>query len=129
MSFWLERRDVKELRRVGWDLDITSFNRNILAENNLKANETLNKLHIVKEQDNHSVENISFKDIVNNELEKLNNQRLQADKLTEDFISGSVNDLHTVLIATDEARLSLELAVQVRNKLVEAYKEINNMQL
>ena len=129
MSFWLERRDVKELRRVGWDLDITSFNRNILAENNLKANETLNKLHIVKEQDNHSVENSSFKDIVNNELEKLNNQRLQADKLTEDFISGSVDDLHTVLIATDEARLSLELAVQVRNKLVEAYKEINNMQL
>ena len=110
-------------------LDITSLHRNILAENNLKANETLNKLHIVKEQDNHSVENISFKDIVNNELEKLNNQRLQADKLTEDFISGSVNDLHTVLIATDEARLSLELAVQVRNKLVEAYKEINNMQL
>ena len=42
---------------------------------------------------------------------------------------GDVEDLHTVLIASDEASLALELAVQVRNRLVEAYKEINNMQI
>ena len=40
-----------------------------------------------------------------------------------------VDDLHTVMIATEEVRLSLELAVQIRNKFVESYKEINNMQL
>lgn len=71
----------------------------------------------------------SFKNIINNEIEKLNNQQIKADQLTQGFISGQVEDLHTVLIATEEARLSLELAVQVRNKCVEAYKEINNMQL
>jgi flagellar hook-basal body complex protein FliE len=49
--------------------------------------------------------------------------------LTRDFIAGEVDDLHTVMIATEEARLSLELAVQVRNKCIEAYKEISNMQL
>ena len=42
---------------------------------------------------------------------------------------GEVDDLHSVMIATEEARISLELAVQVRNKCIEAYKEINNMQL
>ena len=71
----------------------------------------------------------SFKNIISSEIEKLNNQQIKADQLTQGFISGQVEDLHTVLIATEEARLSLELAVQVRNKVVEAYKEINNMQL
>lgn len=74
-------------------------------------------------------ESSSFKNIINQEIEKLNNQQIKADQLTQGFISGQVEDLHTVLIATEEARLSLELAVQVRNKVVEAYKEINNMQL
>ena len=73
--------------------------------------------------------NVSFGEVINNELEKLNSKQFEADKLTQDLISGNVNDLHTVMIATEEARLSLELAVQVRNKVVEAYKEINNMQL
>lgn len=74
-------------------------------------------------------ESSSFKNIINNEIEKLNDKQIKADQLTQGFISGQVEDLHTVLIATEEARLSLELAVQVRNKCVEAYKEINNMQL
>lgn len=72
---------------------------------------------------------IDFKEMINNEIEKLNNSQVKADKLTQDLISGEIDDLHTVLIATEEARLSLELAVQVRNKVIEAYKEINNMQL
>lgn len=71
----------------------------------------------------------TFKDMLKDSLNKVNEQQLKADQLTQDFISGNVEDLHTVLIATEEARLSLELAVQVRNKCVEAYKEINNMQL
>lgn len=72
---------------------------------------------------------VSFGDVINNELQKLNNTQVEADKLTGDLISGNVDDLHKVMIATEEARLSLELAVQIRNKVVEAYKEINNMQL
>lgn len=74
-------------------------------------------------------EKFSFGDMIDNAIDELNKKQLNADKLTYDFITGDVDDLHTVLIATEEARLSLELAVQVRNKCIEAYKEINNMQL
>lgn len=74
-------------------------------------------------------EGISFKEIINNEIEKVNNQQIKADELTKGFISGQVEDLHSVLIATEEARLSLELAVQVRNKCIEGFREINNIQL
>lgn len=71
----------------------------------------------------------TFKDLINDQLEKLNNSQLRADQMAQDFISGEVDDLHAVMIATEEARLSLDLALQIRNKVVEAYKEINNMQL
>lgn len=78
---------------------------------------------------NQSAEEHIFSNMVTNEIEKLNAKQIEADELTQSFISGQGDDLHTVLIATEEARLSLELAVQVRNKCVEAYKEINNIQL
>lgn len=83
----------------------------------------INKPEVAKNKD------FSFKDVMNAELEKINNQQVKADQLTESFIAGETEDLHTVMIATEEARLSLELAVQIRNKAIEAYKEINNMQL
>ena len=73
--------------------------------------------------------NIDFKEIISDEINRVNNMQIHADKMTEQFISGEIDDLHTVMIATEEARLSLELAVQLRNKVVESYKEINNMQL
>ncbi|TJX66274.1 flagellar hook-basal body complex protein FliE [Soehngenia saccharolytica] len=72
---------------------------------------------------------VDFKDIMNEQLEKLNNKQVEADNYINDLISGENVDLHQVMIATEEARLSLELAVQIRNKVVEAYKELNNMQL
>lgn len=78
---------------------------------------------------NQSAGEHTFSNMVTNEIEKLNSKQIKSDELTQSFISGQGEDLHTVLIATEEARLSLELALQVRNKCVEAYKEINNMQL
>lgn len=72
---------------------------------------------------------VSFGDIMNKEIDKVNDAQLKADKLTTGFMTGEIDDLHSVMIATEEARLSLELAVQVRNKVIEAFKEVNNMQL
>jgi flagellar hook-basal body complex protein FliE len=72
---------------------------------------------------------VDFKEVFTKALDQVNAKQVEADQLTRDFIAGEVDDLHTVMIATEEARLSLELAVQVRNKCIEAYKEISNMQL
>ena len=43
--------------------------------------------------------------------------------------AGEPVELHDVMIAMEEADLSLRLALQVRNKLVEAYQEIQRMQV
>lgn len=78
-----------------------------------------------------NVENnkIDFENIVTANLKKVNDKQLYADKMTMGMISGEVDDLHEVMIATEEARLSLELAVQLRNKCVDAFKELSSMQL
>ena len=71
----------------------------------------------------------TFESMVSTQIEKLNGMQAQADSLIQDFASGGTEDLHQVMIAAEEARLSMELAVQVRNKVIEAYKELNNMPL
>ncbi len=71
----------------------------------------------------------SFSNVIKEQIGKLNETQVKADQMTEAFIKGEAEDLHAVMIATEEARISLDLALQIRNKVVEAYKEINNMQL
>lgn len=73
--------------------------------------------------------NINFGDLLNSELNKLNDIQLNGEQATQDLLTGNATDIHQVLLATEEAKLSLELAVQIRNKLIDAYQEISRMQL
>lgn len=85
----------------------------------------LKKLNINSSQTN----SLSFGDMLKNELNKVNDIQLNAEQATQDLLTGKATDIHQVMIATEEARLSLELAVQIRNKLVDAYQEISRMQI
>ena len=71
----------------------------------------------------------SFGNLLTSQEEKLNMTQLSADQMVSDFAAGKTDDLHNVMIGVEEARLSMELAVQVRNKIIEAYKELTQMQL
>ena len=79
--------------------------------------------------DNSGENGVSFFDTLKQKLDEVNNQQIEADQVTQAFIKGDDVDVHQVMIAGEEAKQSLELAVQVRNKLVEAFQEINRMQL
>jgi flagellar hook-basal body complex protein FliE len=62
-------------------------------------------------------------------VNKLNSSQVDADNLSEKFLIGEVDNLHQVTIAMEKAKLSMQLAMQVRNKFVEAYQEISRMQI
>ena len=49
--------------------------------------------------------------------------------MTNKLITGEVEDLHQVMIAAQKASITLDLTIQVRNKVVEAYQEIMRMQM
>ncbi len=53
----------------------------------------------------------------------------QADALVAQFAIDDSIPVHQVTVALEEARLSVEFAMQVRARLVEGYKELMNMQL
>ena len=55
-------------------------------------------------------------------------QRDSAD-LTDKFIKGEPVDLHDVMIASEKAKTSFELLMQLRNKFTDMYQEINRMQI
>ncbi len=45
------------------------------------------------------------------------------------IMTGSALDIHTATIAAQKAEIALNLTVQVRNKIVEAYQEVMRMQI
>lgn len=64
-----------------------------------------------------------------NALEKVNTSQLKADEMIKGFLVGDVQDIHQVTIAMGEAKIMMQLAVEVRNKAIEAYQELSRMQV
>lgn len=69
-----------------------------------------------------------FADTLRNVLNEASDvQERSADYIAR-FTRGEPVELHEVMAATEEAGLSLELLIEVRNKFIEAYRTIINMQ-
>ncbi len=70
-----------------------------------------------------------FASIIESGLAKLDVSLKSVDQGMQGLAIGSATPLHEVVISMEQARLDLMLAVEVRNKLVEAYQELSRMQL
>jgi len=62
-------------------------------------------------------------------LNDVNNKRLIADAAQEEFAMGGDVSVHDLMIAQEKASLSMQMALQTRNKLISAYTDIKNMAL
>lgn len=101
-------------------------NNPYLRVNNLNNNLFLNEVAGKNNENNET----GFKSILKEQLNKVNDKQIEADILTEKMIRGDSDvSIHEVMLAGEEANMSLQLAVQVRNKLVEAYQEISRTQI
>jgi flagellar hook-basal body complex protein FliE len=70
-----------------------------------------------------------FGSFLNDALNNLNDQQIAVDQLNQSFVKGELSDVHQLTIASEKASIGLELTVQVRNKILEAYQEIMRMQM
>jgi len=75
-------------------------------------------------------ETTQFSELMKDSINKVNEQQSKAGELTKAF---EMNDpdvpLSTVMIEMQKARVSFEALKQVRNQLVDAYKQVMNMPL
>ncbi len=71
----------------------------------------------------------SFGSLLKEKLAEVNNLQQQADSLTQQYLAGEVEDVHQVMLLLEQANLSLQMTVQVRNRIIEAYQEIARMQI
>ena len=44
--------------------------------------------------------------------------------MTQAFARGQISDVHSVMIASEQATMALQLTTQIRNKAIDAYQEI-----
>ncbi len=70
----------------------------------------------------------SFGDLLRAALQDVNQLQVDADYTARELLLGRV-DLHQAVIAMEKASLAMDLTIQVRNKLIEAYQEIMRMQI
>ncbi|MGH8548227.1 MAG: flagellar hook-basal body complex protein FliE [Methylococcales bacterium] len=69
-----------------------------------------------------------FADLLMHSIEQVNESQQQANQLASAFETGDTDaSLSDVMISIQKANVSFQAMVQVRNKLVEAYKDVMNM--
>ena len=71
----------------------------------------------------------SFFDALQGMMDEANQNQVQADQSVKDLIAGKSKNLHETMLQLQKADLSLKTMMQVRNKVLEAYKEIMKMQV
>jgi flagellar hook-basal body complex protein FliE len=70
-----------------------------------------------------------FGDMLSSMMSKVNQTQIAGDEAIVKLESGEAKHLHEVMIAVEEADISLRMLVQMRNKALSAYEEIMRMQI
>jgi flagellar hook-basal body complex protein FliE len=70
-----------------------------------------------------------FTDFLRDSLQEVNSMQAEADKAVQQLITGGDVNPAEVLTAVQKADMSFRLMMQIRNKLVSAYQEINNVRI
>ena len=89
--------------------------------------EELSKEDEVKDENGAILKSIG--DAFSNGLKSVNEDKIAAERLQLDFAMGKDVSVHDMMIAAEKSNLSMQMALQIRNRLQSAYREITNMAL
>ncbi len=68
-----------------------------------------------------------FEKTIEQSLEKVNELQEEKNRLIEEFAVGKNENVHEVMIALQKADIAIKLTSAVRNKMLDAYKQLLNM--
>jgi flagellar hook-basal body complex protein FliE len=73
-------------------------------------------------------EGMKFGDVLKNAVSSVNHLNVSAAVQVNNLLQGGSGDINSVMIAVEKADVSFQLMMQVRNKIVNAYQDIEKMQ-
>jgi flagellar hook-basal body complex protein FliE len=71
----------------------------------------------------------SFKDFLVRSIQEVNSMQTEADQAVEKLVTGGDVTPAEVLTAVQKADIAFQMMIQVRNKLVEAFQEVEKLQI
>lgn len=78
---------------------------------------------------NNETEKQNFSDIFNQALSDAKDTDSTITQTNVDLLTGENDSIHQAMIDAEKAKLALNLAIQVRNKVIDAYNEVMRMQV
>ena len=84
-----------------------------------------------KSQETNKIQNFGdeFAKLLKNTIEEQDDTQKVAEAAMTDIATGEVRDLHQAAIAINKAETSMRFMLEVRNKAINAYKEITSTQI
>lgn len=99
-----------DISRINGYKNFINFNEKELIETNTNKNDT-------------------FSNLLSNAINQVNEMQLEGEEYKKLLTIGELDNLHDLTIATEKANTALQVVMSVRNKVVEAYREIMRIQI
>ena len=71
----------------------------------------------------------SFSEMLTDSLAEVNGMQKEADKSIQKLVSGESQNLHETMLKVEKAQIAFKTMNQVRQKVIDAYKEVMRMQV
>ncbi|MCZ0872192.1 flagellar hook-basal body complex protein FliE [Peribacillus sp. AS_2] len=89
--------------------------------------------HVLKKEQNNTntpyEAQRDFASVLKESMNKVNETQVTSDDLTTTLVNGEDVELHSVMIASQKASVTMQATLEVRNKVVEAYQEMMRMSI
>lgn len=76
-----------------------------------------------------NVEGSSFGDTLSDFIQNVNELQKVSKEKTLAFTTGEIQDIHEVMAASTEAGIAMQLLMEMRNKVIDTYRELMRMQI
>ena len=94
----------------------------------IESNSVINNVSI-SNKDMNSENSTSFSKVIGDVINNVNDKQIESNSMIDSFIKGEDVTMHDVMLSMQESQMSMQLLIELRNKIVEAYQEINKVQL
>ncbi len=82
-----------------------------------------------EKKDVNNVQKFSFSSFLSDAIDRVDNAEKVSNALDEQLAMGKIDNLHDAMIAAQKAELTLNLALEIRGQVLDAYRELMRIQV